>query len=105
MIYVVQCNEFVKVGASNVPGRVAELQVGNPVELRLLGFWRAVNAIREEEIIHAFLDSYRVRGEWFKLPKSMMDMVAMKVPGYELAQRIMPNGEFSMAAQLIGVSL
>ena len=83
-----------KVGiASNVPGRVAELQVGNPVELRLLGFWRAVNAIREEEIIHAFLDSYRVRGECFKLPKSMMDMVAMKVP--ELAQRIMPNGEFS----------
>lgn len=94
-IYVIQCNDLIKVGiAGDVYGRLAELQVGNPYPLRVLGYWRAVNAIQEEEIIHVHLEKYRERGEWFRLPKDMLDKIAMKLPGYEMAQRIMPAGQF-----------
>ena len=94
-IYVVQCNEFIKVGiASNVSLRLSELQVGNPYPIQLIGHWAALDAIKEEEMIHSHLGPYRVRGEWFKLPKSLMDNICMKMPGYELAQWIMPHEQF-----------
>ena len=96
-VYVLQCNEFIKVGiAGDVVARVAELQVGNPHPIRILGHWIATDAIREEEIIHSHLERYRERGEWFRLPKQMMDTIAMKLPGYELAQRIMPQASFAL---------
>jgi hypothetical protein len=44
-IYVIQCNEMIK--------------VGNPYQLHVIGSWRAVNAVREEEIIHCHLEQYR----------------------------------------------
>jgi len=72
-VYVIECQGFVKVGvAVNVPNRVGQLQTGCPFPLRLIGCWQVEDAISEEEAIHSYLDGYRVRGEWFKLPKAML---------------------------------
>lgn len=86
LVYVMWCHGFVKIGvAVNVVKRVSELQVGNPFEITLLGFWKSQNAVQEEETIHACLNQYRVRGEWFKLPKSIMDNISLKQSGESLA--------------------
>jgi len=78
-IYVVQCHEFVKIGiAANPHARLAQLQVGCPYKLTLAGFWRSAHAIGEEEMIHSFLDEYRERGEWFKLPQPVIDLFAAR---------------------------
>lgn len=95
-IYVIQCNEFIKVGiASEVPQRLRDMQVGNPYQLVVVGHWKTNHPHRDEQAIHAFLDKFHERGEWFKLPKSMLDLITMKLPGYELAQRIMEPAKFA----------
>lgn len=91
-VYMIRCHDLVKIGiAVDVNGRLMELQVGNPYELELLGCWRSEDAIRDEDLIHSHLDKYRVRGEWFKLPKEIMDRITMKVSGEELARWVMPK--------------
>lgn len=72
-IYLVRCNEFVKIGiATNIRERLCEMQVGNPYKLELIKYWPSPNAVVEEEEIHQLLDQYRVRGEWFKLPAELV---------------------------------
>jgi hypothetical protein len=88
-IYVIGCNEFVKIGiAGNVRKRLIELQVGNPYPLRLYGHWKAGEAVKEEAALHALLSPHQERGEWFKLPKVMMDRITMKLPGKEISDAI-----------------
>lgn len=88
-IYVIGCNEFVKIGiAGNVRKRLSELQVGNPYPLRLYGHWKAGEAVKEEAALHALLSPHQERGEWFKLPKAMMDRITMKLPGKEVSDAI-----------------
>lgn len=72
-IYIVQCDEYVKVGiATKVFNRVNEMRVGNPRELKLLAYWPSANAVIEEHEIHQLLNQYWVRGEWFKLPSELL---------------------------------
>lgn len=75
-VYVIKCCEFTKIGiAYDVKLRMSQMQIGNPFKLTLLASWRSPNAIAEEEEIHAFFESKRERGEWFKLSEA--DMVVL----------------------------
>ena len=74
MIYVIQSGDYTKIGiAGAVPGRMRELQVGNPIELQLLHHWPSERAEADEYSIHQHLREWRVRGEWFKLPCDVLD--------------------------------
>lgn len=69
VVYAVQSVEPaspVKIGYSTrgtVEARLAELQIGNPCTLRILGF--APGYLSHEQRAHKALASDRMRGEWF----------------------------------------
>lgn len=76
-VYVIKCCDFYKIGiARDVPGRVAQLQIGNPFKLKLLMSWRSPNAELTEETLHELFDAKRERGEWFKLSEPDLVIVA-----------------------------
>jgi hypothetical protein len=90
-IYAVGCHEYVKIGiAENVPLRIAGLQIGNPYDLVFLGAWKTFRPAEHELAIHRHLASYRVRGEWFKLPKMTMELLSKKPSAYDTAQCLIP---------------
>lgn len=66
-VYVIRSENFLKIGVSLIPGdRLYELQVGNPVELELIGLRRFEEDSRDlERALHADLQKFCVRGEWF----------------------------------------
>lgn len=69
-VYLIQCGPFVKIGiATEVAARLADLQIGNPVELTLIWHsWELTKneAARVERRAHRKLASCRVSGEWFR---------------------------------------
>lgn len=73
-IYVVQgrgTNCF-KIGTTNSPiqTRIDSLAMGSAVDLDLVGW--GVGGRSLEQRIHKLLQFYRVRGEWFELPDSIL---------------------------------
>lgn len=54
------------VGAGRVLGRVAEMQTGCPVALEVVHTVPHA-PIATEKALHKELDSFRVRGEWFRI--------------------------------------
>lgn len=59
----------VKIGHTvNLEQRIAGLATASPWELYLVRAWPD----HREKILHAMLASYRMRGEWFELPDSVM---------------------------------
>lgn len=73
-IYAIKCNEFVKIGIGVDPNkRMLLMQTGNPYKLKLLKAWESNEPLVDEECLHAQFESYRVRGEWFKLPKEELE--------------------------------
>ena len=67
MIYFIQAGEGgpVKIGHGEDPeARRKALQTGNPAELRIIG--THPGGAREEEMVHAALAEWRIRGEWFE---------------------------------------
>lgn len=78
-VYFVRCNEFVKIGIAKDPNaRMAFMQTGNPYELELLRVFKSTSPAQDEEMIHLELDKYRVRGEWFKLPDKLINLIRNK---------------------------
>lgn len=72
-VYVIQCNEFVKIGfASDFASRLNAMQIGNPYKLKLLKIFPTMTPEAMEDRIHAELEQYRERGEWFKLPPEVL---------------------------------
>jgi len=68
-VYLVACNEFVKVGCASYPHvRLTEMQVGNPYKLEIIKEYPTRNPRKDEQRLHKRLSSYHVRGEWYKLP-------------------------------------
>jgi hypothetical protein len=64
----------VKIGVSQDPAkRLSYLQVGNPDPLHLIGAWQGVERGDELEL-HAFLEGERLRGEWFKPTRPVLEM-------------------------------
>lgn len=58
-----------KVGiASHPPGRLGELQVGNPNRLRLYWVYACPHGKEYEPLIHRILAPHRMAGEWFAVP-------------------------------------
>ena len=68
-VYFISDGLAVKIGAStNIAGRVAEMQVGNPRTLEVLftvPFSDMVVATAAERKYHAIFRNYWLRGEWF----------------------------------------
>lgn len=73
MIYFIKAGEFVKIGycAADPKARRAQLQVGNPVDLRLIAIKEGDMA--EEAVWHRRFAHLRVRGEWFKWHDDIRD--------------------------------
>ena len=70
-IYLMECNEYTKIGISSNPEeRLVALQAGNPLEITLRSTIKSDVAKRTEEALHRKLDQYRTEGgeEWFDLP-------------------------------------
>lgn len=61
----------VKVGIAEKPGqRLHNLQVGNPIDLKMYGKWRYLNRFAAAKTELAFRKAHRsllVRGEWFQV--------------------------------------
>lgn len=67
-LYLIQCNQYVKIGISNdVEYRLMHLQIGNPYPLALLEKFEFANAFVVEGILHKRFAHAWVRGEWFQL--------------------------------------
>jgi len=47
--------------------RIKELQTGSPSEMRVVQEYESDNARKIETILHRFLRSKRISGEWFEL--------------------------------------
>jgi hypothetical protein len=68
-IYFVKCRRFLKIGfATDVRTRIADLQTGNPFELRLIAELKNHTRI-VETWFHEILWKSRTRGEWFRMTK------------------------------------
>lgn len=70
---------MVKIGLSKDPGnRLAQLQTGSPVRLKLLGVVECRDgnhALAVEREAHRVFEKQRRRGEWFKLSKGQMKSI------------------------------
>lgn len=74
-VYFIQAGEDgpIKIGRTNdVPGRLAGLQVGNHVPLRLL----VATERAAESDLHALFEPYHIRGEWFSPCVELLDVIA-----------------------------
>lgn len=75
-VYLITDGELVKIGKANsVPSRVNQLQTGNPRELWILAHGKFQYPQTAEAELHACLEKYRKRGEWFSFPESILDDV------------------------------
>lgn len=70
---------FIKIGvASDVKARLAELQVGNPVKLTLLGTINDIprsKILNEERRLHKQFADLRAEGEWFRASGRLIDFI------------------------------
>ena len=76
MIYFIQCGENgpIKIGQSDDPeGRMAQLQIGCPYELKLL--WAYTGNRFSECGIHLAFIHENIRGEWFHPSRCLIDFI------------------------------
>lgn len=75
-VYFVRCDRAnaVKIGiATDVTKRLAHLQVGCPLDLKLLAAAWSRSPGAEEERLHRLFDRWRIRGEWFTAVPAIRD--------------------------------
>lgn len=73
-VYFIQCGGLVKIGvATDVRGRLATLQTGNPAELRLLLCIPGDKNLENE--LHARFYAYSVEREWFHLSDEIKSFI------------------------------
>lgn len=79
MIYFIQCNGPrgpIKIGQSDDPrGRMAQMQIGCPYELKLLWVHTKNGDPYTEIEIHRMFEHERIRGEWFHPSPSIQDFM------------------------------
>ena len=69
-LYVVECNGYYKIGhTTELENRMAELQVGNPHELKVICAKKLLEPRELETALHGLYERKKVRGEWYKLAK------------------------------------
>lgn len=75
-IYLISCREFVKAGiAKNPKGRLGNLQIGSPFDLKLLKTFMTITPRWDERRLHFLWKDYEVRGEWFKVKQEELERV------------------------------
>lgn len=97
-VYFVQsgANGPIKIGtARDVTNRLASLQTGSPVSLRLLGV--IPGDVTVEKTLHARFDRHRIRGEWFRPVGRLKAYIAQATNEHVRPAKI-PN--FQTAAEL-----
>jgi hypothetical protein len=75
-IYAAWDGQAIKIGRTEgtPEERLAQLQTGNPGELRLLAYRYGDEAT--ERLIHQVLKGSHLRGEWFRVNELVLDVVA-----------------------------
>ncbi|WP_349975063.1 GIY-YIG nuclease family protein [Pseudomonas sp. WHRI 8519] len=69
----------IKIGvAKNIAERKRNLQTGNPLYLKLLGWIEVANAFELERQLHQHFKSARARGEWFAIEPSDILPILMR---------------------------
>lgn len=74
-IYLVKCGEYYKIGltSGSVESRVSSMRVGNPYPIEIIDSF-LTNTLREDEArLHKALEKYLFQGEWFHLPKCLIN--------------------------------
>lgn len=56
----------------NTNKRIKELQTGSHSEMHIVQEYESTNARQIETILHRFLKSYKILGEWFSLPDDII---------------------------------
>lgn len=78
-VYFVQDGDAIKIGtAVNPPSRFKSLQVGNPRELKMLGYYRCPQT--DEGKLHKQFLSHWIRGEWFRDNPELRALIALRCP-------------------------
>ena len=79
-VYLLKCGDKFKVGVSkNVDRRIKELDK-RPLPVNLVTKSKLVHcAFEAEKEIHEWLDEYRIDGEWFNIPDSLMGSVIQAI--------------------------
>lgn len=66
----------IKIGiASDVWGRMAQMQTGNPCELVMLGYLEPEHPRSEEAHLHNLFRQHHIRGEWFWCETELVDYI------------------------------
>lgn len=74
-VYFIGAGDHIKIGLAFQPRtRLMELQVGNPLTLRLLAHIRG--GVAAERYLHKFFAKDRVRGEWFRTSPLLCEFIA-----------------------------
>ena len=78
-VYFIRCENFVKIGKANDPdARLADLQVGNPIDLELL--FSIPGSFRTERKFHQRFAASRHIGEWFRIEGKLMEYIKAELP-------------------------
>ncbi|MDB5447631.1 MAG: Mx8p19 [Phenylobacterium sp.] len=72
---------LVKIGvASDIRSRLANLQVGSPDRLELVGVMRAKDALAKEMELHGRFRADHSHGEWFRMSPELSRLIAFNHP-------------------------
>lgn len=66
-LYVLQCNNMLKIGVTNdIDKRIKNLQTGNAEPIELLYLEERKNPTKAEKFLHNYFQKNRKKGEWFE---------------------------------------
>ena len=86
-VYVLRCHRYFKIGfAANPQSRIADMQVGNPLQIHLVALIPTTKPVSLERELHRRFGHYHHRGEWFTLPQHEIDWLLSQ--GNSLALQI-----------------
>jgi hypothetical protein len=82
-IYILECTGLYKIGyASKVESRLHSMQSGNPYEIKHIFSRKVWNPKDAESRLHKMLSEYKIKGEWFKLPKVLVYSIILDLKNY-----------------------
>lgn len=86
-LYVLQCQNFVKIGVSKTPNRrIKQLQTGNPYKIYLLLNLKVEDAYQAENFFHKKFKNQNSMGEWFEVNSEIKQWV-IDMKQYEYMQK------------------
>ena len=76
-IYFIQAADAIKIGMSSAPNeRLANMQVGSHVQLRMLGWMDGGRMV--EKLIHKIFMAHHIHGEWFRMHEEIARFIDEK---------------------------